>query len=140
MPAGAAPTNSHSPNVEESFPVNCNGIDYVLIDAPANPDHAEFTASFVTTTGQVLIPFAFDATQTVTVLTDGAVFEGVTYNSGDVLFSGSESLGIGVKRPQSATCTFGGTGVESFTDDNGNPVSVEFTFSGTAKVLIPGRR
>ena len=80
-----------------------------------------------------------EGTATVTSLTDGAVFNGQTYNVNDVIFQASQSAGIGVKRPQSATCTFGGSSTETWTDDNGLPVAVEFTFSGTAKVLIPGR-
>ena len=139
-PAGAAATNSQSPNLEEPFPVVCDGTSYTLVDAPANPDHAEFTPAFVVDSHVVVIPYVFDTTQEAIVLTDGAVFDGVTYNSGDFLFSGSESSGIGTKRHGCVSCTFGGTGVDTFTDDNGMAVEIQFTFAGTAMAKIPNRR
>ena len=94
-PAGAAPSNSHSPNLEGTFPVVCDGVTYTLLDAPAAIDRADFTPAFVVGTHQVVIPFSFEATQTAVVLTDGAVIDGTTYNAGDILFSGSESSAIG---------------------------------------------
>jgi hypothetical protein len=136
----AAPTNSHSPNVEGTFPVVCDGATYTLLDAPAAGDHADFTPAFVVGTNRVVIPYAFDATQSVTVLSDGAVFDGVTYNAGDVLFTGSESQSIGTSRTGGRTCTFGGSAVESFTDDNGVMVDVEFNFQGTAQAIFPNSR
>jgi hypothetical protein len=138
--AAASPIGNQSPNQEEAFPVTCNGIAYVLIDVPRSADHADFTPAFVTTSRKVIIPFAFDVTQTVTLLSEEAVFDGTTYHAGDVLFSGSESTSIGARRPADATCTFGGSGTETFQDDNGNDVEIGFEFSGTATVLMPGKR
>ena len=138
--AGATPGGNRSPNQEAPFPVDCDGIALVLIGVPSSPDHADFTPAFVTDGGRVIVPFATDATQTITVLTDGAVFEGVTYDAGDVLFSGSQSISIGTRRPLSATCSFSGTEGATFEDDHGVPIAVELSFAGTAKVLLPGRR
>ena len=139
--AGAAPAKNHSPNQEDPFPVVCsNGATYTLYDTPASPDHAEFTPAFVIGTNQVVVPFAFDATQTATVLTDGAVIEGVTYSAGGILFSGSQVSSIGAKRPGGQSCTFSGEGIETFPDDNGNPVQVQFVFSGVAQALFPNSR
>ena len=138
--AQAAPLASNSPNLEEPFPVVCAGTTYTLVDAPASLDHADFTPAFAVDGRTTVIPYMFDATQTATSLTDGAVFDGVTYNSGDVIFSGSESTGIGTKRHGGVACTFGGSGTETFTDDNGMPVDVEFTFSGTAMAVVHVRK
>ena len=110
------------------------------VDAPASVDHADFTAAFVTGSHQVVIPFAFDATQTVVVLTNGAVVDGITYNAGDTLFSGTQVSSIGAKRPGGQTCTFSGGATERFTDDNAQPVQVQITFSGTAQALFPNSR
>jgi hypothetical protein len=135
--AGAAPTGNQSPNSEPAFDVVCDGVGYTLIDAPASGEHAEFTPAFSTTGGTVVVPYYFDATQTATVLTDGAVIEGTAYDAGDILFSGSETLGIGTKRAGGQSCTFEFSGVESFTDDNGNPVEVSFGVQGTALAKLP---
>jgi hypothetical protein len=138
--AGAAPAKNHSPNQEEAFPVVCNGVSYTLYDVPASGDHAEFTPAFVSGTNKVVVPFVFDASQTATVLTDGAVIEGSTYNAGDILFSGTEQLSIGAERPGGQTCTFGGEFNDTFPDDNGNPVQVQFEYSGVAQALFPNSR
>ena len=138
--AGASPIGNHSPNQEEPFPVTCDGIDYVLVDVPSSPDHADFTPAFVTTTGKLIIPFAFDARQTITVLTDGAVIDGVTYDAGDIAFDESEVQSIGARRPQDAMCTFGGSGTFTIQDDNDMAVDLQFDFTGTAKVMMPGKR
>ena len=134
--AAAAPVNSHSPNLEGPFPVVCNGVSYDLIDAPAG-ERADFTPAFVTGTNKVVIPYSFDATQTAVALTDGTVIDGVTYNAGDTIFSGSDSSSIGTARSGGRTCTFGGSDVESFPDDNGKIVEVAFTFEGTAIAMFP---
>lgn len=57
-----------------------------------------------------MIPYMFDVTQTVTSLTDGAAFDGVTYDNGDMIFTGSDQSGIGTKRHGGAECCFGGGG------------------------------
>jgi uncharacterized protein RhaS with RHS repeats len=111
-----------------------------LVDAPARGDRADFTPAFITESHRVVVPYIFDATQTATSLTDGAVFDGVTYNNGDVIFSGSQTSGIGTKRRGGTTCTFGGSGIETVPDDNGTPAQVQFTYSGTATVLLPNSR
>ena len=88
--AEAAPSRNHSPNQEEAFPVVCDGVSYTLFDAPASPDHAEFTPAFVTDTNKIVVPFSFDATRPGCT-TDGTVLDGQTYNSGDIIFSESQS-------------------------------------------------
>ena len=139
-PAAAAPTKNHSPNQEEAFPVVCNGVSYTLYDVPASGDHAEFTPAFVSGTNKIVVPFVFDATQTVTALTNGTVLDGVTYNAGDIIFSGTQSLSIGAKRPGGQTCTFGGEATDTFPDDNGTIVQVHFSYSGVAQALFPNSR
>lgn len=139
-PAGAAPSKNHSPNQEEAFPVVCDGVAYTLFDVPAAGDKAEFTPAFVSDTGAVVIPFAFDATQTAVALTDGTVLDGVTYNAGDTIFSESQSIAKPGKRPGARTCTFSGEGVDSFPDDNGMTVQVEFSYSGVAQARFPNSR
>lgn len=139
-PAAAAPANNHSPNQEESFPVVCDGVDYTLFDAPASPDHAEFTPAFVVGTNTVVIPFSFKVTSSAVALTDGTVLDGVTYNAGDTIFSESEDLTKPGKRPGARTCSFGGEGVDTFQDDNGTTVQVAFSFSGVAQAMFPNSR
>lgn len=139
-PAGAAPAKNQSPNREEAFPVVCNGVSYTLYDVPASGDHAEFTPAFVSGTNRVVVPFMFDATQTGIALTNGTVLDGVTYNAGDIIFSGSESSSVGAKRPGGQTCSFGGEFTDSFPDDNGTIVQVQFTYSGVAQALFPNSR
>lgn len=138
--AGASPHGSNSPNLEGPFEVECDGVGYTLLDAPANVDHAEFTPAFVVGTNKVVIPFSFDTTATAVALTDGTVLDGVLYNAGDVIFSESETTGQGLNRPGGRTCTFGGEGVDTFPDDNGTLVDVQFSFSGTALALFPNSR
>lgn len=138
--AGASSAQNHSPNQESAFPVVCNGVSYTLYDTPASGDHADFTPAFVSGTNKVVVPFVFDATQEATALTDGTVFEGVTYNSGDIIFSGTQSSSVGAKRPGGQTCTFGGESTETFPDDNGKIVQVYFSFSGVAQAMFPNSR
>lgn len=139
-PASASPSRNHSPNQEQAFPVVCNGVSYTLYDVPASGDHAEFTPAFVSGTNKVIVPFVFDSTQTATALTDGTVFGGVTYNAGDIIFSGTEASSVGAQRPGGQTCTFSGEGTDTFTDDNGKVVQVHFSYSGVAQAIFPNSR
>lgn len=137
--AGAAPASNQSPNQHEPIPVVCNGVNYTLYNVPT-ADHAQFTPAFVTGTNKVVLPFAFDTTHTATALTNGTVYNGVTYNAGDIIFSGTNSSSVGAKRPGGQTCTFGFEGIETLPDDNGTIVQVQFVFSGVAQALFPNSR
>ena len=138
--AMAAPSGSQSPNLEEPFDVVCGSDTYTLIDAPASPDNADFTPAFMVGTHKIVVPYSFDVSQSVIVLTDGAVFDGVTYNSGDVLFSASEKSGRGIQRKGGRSCTFGGSFVAPDEDDNGMPVELQFVYQGTALAMFPNSR
>lgn len=115
-------------------------MSYTLYDAPASGDHAYFTPAFVSGTNKIVVPFVFDATQTATALTNGTVLDGVTYNAGDIIFSGTQSSSVGAKRHGGQTCTFSSESTDTFPDDNGTIVQVHFAISGVAQALFPNSR